>query len=129
MGLTMRKALIAAGFFAASSLLATGGSAAAQGFGQVTFGSTTAPATPAPDAAKSAGPAVSGHDVDGLTVTAKRIPDSQKDPNEVLCHDELPMGSRFAKKVCATRRDYAERRAEDRWTLDKLTALRPGSGN
>ena len=114
----MRRS-IAVGVSAALGLLAFAAPAAAQGFGQVTFGTTGAPSAPAPDAAKPA-----GHDVDGVTVTGKRIPDSQKDPTEVLCHEEIPIGTRFPKKLCATRRQFAERRQMDQeqlyeWTLGK----------
>lgn len=123
----MRKLLIAMGFVAMTGLMAAAAPAAAQGFGQVTFGTTDAAGKPT--ATPPGAPTAAGHDVDGLTVTGKRIPDSQKDPDEVLCHEEVPMGTRFPKKICATRRAYAERKEEDRWTLEKLTALRPGSGN
>jgi hypothetical protein len=113
----MRSALISAGFVSAC-LLVAGFPAAAQGFGQVTFGTTAAPAaTPAPGAAKPG-------DVEGLTVTSKRVPDSQKDAQEVLCHDEIPMGARLPVKVCAKRGDYAERKQLDDMELRKWTALK-----
>jgi hypothetical protein len=114
----MRKVLIAMGFAAICGFSAVAAPAAAQGFGQVVFGSTTAPPTP-PAAGKPA-----GNDVDGLTVTAKRLPDSQKDPGEVLCHDEIPMGTRFPVKVCAKRGDYADRKQIDDMELRKWTALK-----
>jgi hypothetical protein len=120
----MRKLLISIGFAAATGLLACAAPAAAQGFGQVTFGTTGAPAAPAPDAAKPA-----GHDLDGVTVTGKRIPDSQKDPTEVLCHEETPIGTRFPKTVCATRRQYAERRMIDQEQLFEWTQGKPLKSN
>jgi hypothetical protein len=117
------RGLIAVGFAATLGLLA--GPAAAQGFGQVTFGSTTVPsATPAPDASKPA-----GNNLDGVTVTGKRIPDSQKDPTEVLCHEEVPIGTRFAQKVCATRRQFTERRMMDQEQLYEWTMGKPLKGN
>jgi hypothetical protein len=110
-------------------LLAAAGSVRAQGFGQVTFGTApgAAPAATTPISTNPARP--TGNNVDGLTVTGKRIPDSQKDPNEVLCHEEIPIGSRFPKTICATRREYAQRREEDRETLEKWLALRPYKAN
>jgi hypothetical protein len=120
------RGLIAVGFAATLGLLA--GPAAAQGFGQVTFGTAPGAApTPTPASTDAAKPA--GNNVDGVTVTGKRIPDSQKDPNEVLCHEEVPIGTRFAKTICATRRAYAERRQWDREELEKWTALRPYKAN
>ncbi|MGZ3402489.1 MAG: hypothetical protein ACXWKN_03940 [Phenylobacterium sp.] len=119
----MSRSGIVLGSVVTAGLLALGGPAAAQGFGQVVFGSTTAPSAPAPAAAPA------DRAVDGVTVTGKRIPESQKDPDEVLCHDELPIGSRFPVKVCAKRREYAERRQIDRLELEKWTALRPGISN
>ena len=116
----MRRLLIITGFVATAGLLACAAPAAAQGFGQVTFGSTGTPATPAPDAAKAA-----GHSLDGVTVTGKRIPESQKDPTEVLCHQETPIGSRFPKQVCATRRQYTERRQMDQEQLYEWTQGKP----
>jgi hypothetical protein len=120
----MRKLLIFVGFAAASALLASAAPAAAQGFGQVTFGA--APAAPAPpaDAAKAA-----GRDLDGVTVTSKRLPDSQKDPTEVVCHDETPIGTRFPKKVCATRRQSSERKMADQEQLYEWTLGKPLKGN
>ena len=115
----MRRS-IAVGFSAALGLLAFAAPAGAQGYGQVTFGSTTPPAATPAEAAKPA-----GHDVDGLTVTGKRIPDSQKDPNEVLCHEEIPIGTRFPVKLCATRRQFAERRMLDQEQLYEWTTGRP----
>jgi hypothetical protein len=121
----MRGPQIIAGI-ATLGLLAVSGAAGAQGFGQVTFGTapSAAPATGSTDPAKPA-----GTNLDGVTVTGKRIPDSQKDPQEVLCHDELPIGSRFPKKVCATRSSFQERRREDQEMLRQWVALRPYKGN
>ncbi len=115
----MRKRLIAMGFVATAAVLAFAVPATAQGFGQIVF-VTEPPATAAPALVK---PGAADRDVDGVTVTAKRIPDSQKDPTEVLCHEELPIGSRFAKKICHTRRQYAERRQDDQLMLEKWTSL------
>ena len=120
----MRKLLISMGFVATCGLLSSAGSAAAQGFGQVTFGSTAAPSAPAPDASKPA-----GHNLDGVTVTGKRVPDSQKDPTEVLCHEETPIGTRFPKTVCATRRQYSERRQMDQEQLFEWTQGKPLKSN
>jgi|GEM_PF-2440701 len=123
------RGVIATGI-AGLALLTAAGPAAAQGFGQVPFG-TAPPDAPAPGAATKASTKPAGHEVEGVTVTRGRrhIPDSEKDPNEVLCHEELPMGSRFKVKICATRRQYAERRQFDQEQLREWTALRPYKGN
>ncbi|HLZ73905.1 hypothetical protein [Phenylobacterium sp.] len=122
----MRKLLISMGFVATCGLLSSPGPAAAQGFGQVTFGSTATPAaTPAEKAADASKP----HNLDGVTVTGKRVPDSQKDPTEVLCHKETPIGSRFPVEVCATRRQYAERRMIDQEQLYEWTQGKPLKSN
>ncbi len=93
--------------------MCVGGPALAQGFGQVTFG--TAPADPAapPSAAPTPTAAPAGHSVDSVTVTGKKVPDSQKDPNEVICKSTIPMGSRFPVKTCASRRDLLARQQGD----------------
>jgi hypothetical protein len=123
--LTLRKQLIAMTSVATCGLLALAAPAAAQGFGQVAVGTTAAPpATPAPDAAKPA-----GHEVEGVTVTGKRIPESQRDPTEVLCHEEVTLGSRFPQKICATRRQFTERRQLDQEQLYEWTQGKPLKGN
>ena len=104
----MRKAFIAVGFIAGSGLLTLGGPAAAQGFGQVTFG-----AAPADPSAPASAAKPDGNNVDGVTVTGKKQAEVDKDPNQVMCHSEPVMGSLFPKKVCASRRDIAERRQGD----------------
>ncbi len=73
-------------------------------------------------------PTPSNNNLSGVTVTAKRQKGNE-DPNEVICHSELPMGSRFAVKVCATRQELNERRISDQMEIRRWTALRPGSGN
>jgi hypothetical protein len=123
----MRKALIALGFLAASSLMAFGGSAAAQGFGQVPIAAAppeTPPAAPAPGAAKPAGKALAG-----VTVNGKKTADSGKDPDEVICKSEIPMGSRFPVKTCATRRELAVRSKDDQMETRQMTTIRPGISN
>jgi len=94
--------------------------AAAQGFGQVQM--ATAPAPPPPAAAP-------GSDVSGVTVTGKRIPESQKDPKEILCHNEAVLGSRFPVKVCAQRQQFAERQREDQEQLREWVAVKPLKSN
>jgi hypothetical protein len=116
----MGRLLISMGFVATFGLLATAAPAAAQGFGQVTFGSTAPPAPTPAEAAKAP-----GHELDGVTVTGKRIPESQKDPTEVLCHEEIPIGTRFPKKVCGTRRQFTERRQLDQEQVYEWTQGKP----
>ena len=66
-------------------------------------------ATPAPPA--SAAPATSEKTVSPVTVTPEKPISKRRevDPNAVTCHDELPPGTRFAIRVCATNRQFAER--------------------
>ena len=43
-----------------------------------------------------------------------------KDPNEKICEDIIPVGSRLAvKRVCATRNEWAEKRRRDRNWIDE----------
>jgi hypothetical protein len=110
--------------FAFGSLVAAGPPrAVAQGFGQVKI------ADMPPPAAAQGKTAPTSADVSGVTVTGKRIPESQRDPNEVLCHDEIPIGSRFPVKVCATRRQYAERRQIDQELVYEWTQGKPFKSN
>jgi len=119
----MRKLGLLTAIVFTSLAAMTPGSAGAQAF----FGQVKIADDPGPAAA--AKPAASGADVSGVTVTGKRIPESQRDPNEVLCHDETPIGSRFPKKVCATRQQYAERRQMDQEQLYEWTLGKPLKGN
>ncbi len=121
----MRKTLFAVGFLAASSLMASGGPAAAQGFGQVPI----AAAPPEAPAATAPTPAKPGGAVSGVTVAGKKTADSQKDPNEVICHSETPMGTRFPVKTCARRGELAARAADDQAATRQMTSIRPGVSN
>ena len=88
----------------------------------------TQAATPsAAPPASTAKPSTNG--VSGVTVTATQRQRDDVDPKEVVCHSEMPIGSRFAKKVCARREDIDDRRRTDQADVRKMTALRPGSGN
>ncbi len=91
-------------------------------------------AMPAPPSATSAAPPAStakpsANGVSGVTVTAKKKDRDDVDPKEVVCHSEMPIGSRFPQKVCARREDIADRRNVDQQEVRRWTALRPGSGN
>jgi hypothetical protein len=83
----------------------------------------------APDTAPAAAKPAAGKDLSGVTVTGRKTARDDVDPKEVICHSELPIGSRFAVKVCARREDVAERRFVDQMEVRRMTALRPGSGN
>ena len=72
--------------------------------------SPSANSTPA-TAAAPASATVSPLTVTGQTPISKR---RDVDPSAVVCHDEIPIGSRFPKKVCATNAAFAERAREDR---------------
>jgi hypothetical protein len=121
----MRKSLSLAATVLACAF-AAGAAHAQGGFGQVKIVEDPAPAAAAtPAAAKPA----SGEDLSGVTVTGRRIPESQRDPTEVLCHDETPIGTRFPKRVCATRRQYSERRQMDQEQLFEWTLGKPYKSN
>jgi hypothetical protein len=67
---------------------------------------SASPASPAPPASTTVSP---------LTVRPE-VPITKRhevDPKAVVCHDELPIGSRFAKKVCASNEAFAERTRQD----------------
>jgi hypothetical protein len=83
----------------------------------------------APDATPAAATPKGGKDLSGVTVTAQKKARDDVDPKEVICHSELPIGSRFPVKICARREDIAERRFVDQMEVRRWTALRPGSGN
>lgn len=66
-------------------------------------------AAPVPAASVAAPPAAKT--VSPVTVTPTKPISKRReaDPNAVTCHDELPPGTRFAIRVCATNRQFAER--------------------
>lgn len=123
----MHKVLISAGILAACGALAMSRAAAAQGFGQVTFGAapaTPASATPAPDAKPA------GKDVSGVTVTGKKSTATDFSSKELVCHSEPVLGSLFPNKVCATRGELALRRQNDQEVARRFeSGLRDGQGN
>jgi hypothetical protein len=85
----------------------------------------------APAVAPSAPAAAPDKTVSPLTVTpapsiSKR---READPTAVVCTSELPIGSRFPVKTCATNRERGERTQIDQMEVRRWTALRPGSGN
>jgi hypothetical protein len=122
----MRKPLVLVTATLAYSLMTFGGGAA---WAQAGFGQVKITEDPTPPATTAAAKASAGEDLSGVTVTAKRLPESQRDPTEVLCHEEAPIGSRFAKKVCATRRQYSERRQMDQEQLYEWTLGKPFKSN
>jgi len=94
------------------------------------FAQATPDAAPEASAAPPASVAKpSANGVSGVTVTAKKKERGDVDPKEVVCHSEMPIGSRFPQKICARREDIAERRQVDQMEVRRWTALRPGSGN
>jgi hypothetical protein len=121
----MDKLLIALGFAASCGLLASASPAAAQGFGQVTFG--TAPATP-PAAETPPG----GKDLSGVTVTGKKAKSTSVDlgDKEVVCHSEPVLGSLFPQKICATKGELAIRKQNDQEVARKFSSgMLDGAGN
>lgn len=62
--------------------------------------------------APSASPAApAGKTVSPLVVTPQAKPNRRQaaNPDEVICQNEVPVGSRFPVKVCAKRSEFAER--------------------
>jgi hypothetical protein len=86
----------------------------------------------APAAAPAAAAATpGGNTVSPLTVTPG-APISKKrdvDLQQVICTSELPIGSRFPVKTCATRAERRQRTVDDQMEVRQWTALRPGVGN
>jgi len=84
--------------------------------------------TPAPPAST---PAATANTVSPLTVRPEVSISKKRDADlqDVVCTSELPIGSRFPVKTCATRGERRERKQEDQMELRRWTALRPGSGN
>jgi hypothetical protein len=74
---------------------------------------TPAPAASEPAAAAPAAPAVK---------TAKQSKD------QVVCWDETPTGTRFSKRICATRAELDQRRRDDQdWKM--MLRAHPTGGN
>ena len=99
---------------------------AAAAFAQATPAAAPAPAaapTPAAQTAPATAPTppTAPHVVQGVAVV--------KSQDKLICHNEVEIGSRFAKKVCATKseRDQAKQDARDQ--VDKMQALRPYTSN
>lgn len=85
----------------------------------------------APAAAPATPSAAPDKTVSPLTVTPAPTISKRHDldPAVVVCTSELPIGSRFPVKTCATRRERQQRTQEDQMEIRRWTALRPGSGN
>ena len=56
----------------------------------------------------------------GSPAAAKKEKSVQRDPNEKVCEDIVPVGTRLSvKRVCGTRAQWVEKRRQDRaWTED-----------
>lgn len=91
----------------------------------VTTTTVTAPAPAAqpavaaePSAAAASQPAQApAHAVSPLVVTPSRKT-ADLDPDQVVCHEEIPMGSLLPKKVCASRRAFDQRHQTERQVLE-----------
>jgi invasion protein IalB len=88
--------------------------------GALMFQAAPAAAAAAPDAASPA-PAPSG----GVTAVTTAVVSKDK----LVCHEEQLLGSRLTKKVCATASAVAQRKQEDRQTVEKWQTLRPYVSN
>ena len=82
---------------------------------------TTPSAQAAPPSASST---VSPVEVQGQKAISRR---REVNPYELTCHDELPPGTRFKVKVCATNRQFQERTAEQQamvrdWQKQTITS-------
>lgn len=66
----------------------------------------------------------------GDPVPPPAAPKDGKDPNEIVCEKQRELGSRLAvKRVCMTRAEWADRRLQDRQTIDKAQVERGTTGN
>jgi hypothetical protein len=105
----MRRAFVISSLVAMLAIVTLGDTTAwaQDGFGRVKIENLPAPA-PAP------APPPGGSEVSGVTVTAQKPISKRRevDLDEVTCHDELPPGTRFKIKVCATNRQFLERTRE-----------------
>jgi hypothetical protein len=72
-------------------------------------------AAPTPSPAPALGPATS---VAPVTVNGAKSKSANLDPGRLICHNETVLGTLFPKKVCATQREMAERRDNDRQVTD-----------
>lgn len=60
-----------------------------------------------------------------LAAEPTQVPSSKSrpsaDPNQKVCEDETVVGSRLAvKRICATRSEWAQKRRDDRDTVDQI---------
>ena len=54
-----------------------------------------------------------------LAAVSAKDKSKPKDPDEKICEDITMVGSRLAvKRICATRSEWAERRRDERMTID-----------
>jgi hypothetical protein len=88
-----------------------------------------APASSAPPS--STAPATANKTVSPVTVTPQPSISKRRevDPTAVVCTEELPIGSRFPVKVCATNRERQQRTQEDQMEVRRWTSLRPYKAN
>jgi hypothetical protein len=82
----------------------------------------TSPAPP-PETAPTMGAVVSP-----LTLNGSK-PSEEAKAAEVVCHSEPVLGTLFPKKICAPRRDIAERKRIDQAYVRDTQALRPFRSN
>lgn len=64
-------------------------------------------------AATTTTPPEPGKAVSGVTVTGQTPQSQDAAANAVVCHEEPVLNSRFTKRVCATRRENADRKKND----------------
>lgn len=85
----------------------------------------------APAAAPVAATAPPDKTVSPVTVSPGPSAEKRREADQtvVVCKSEIPLGSRFPVKTCATRQARQERTLEDQMEIRRWTALRPGSGN
>ncbi len=75
---------------------------------------SAAPSPSAPAVAAS-GPVTS---IAPVTVNGARSKTANLESGRLICHNETVLGTLFPKKVCATQREIAERRENDRQVTD-----------
>ena len=85
-------------------------------------------AMPASGPAQTQSKPVMGEMVSPSQVSVDKVTDANA--NEVICEVQPVIGTRLAaRKICATRAEWAERRSQERNNIEKLQRNMPTKGN
>lgn len=66
---------------------------------------------------------------DGTGAAADGAKAKADDANKMVCKNEAVAGSRMPKRVCATKAEWEQRRADAKEALDRSQTQRPMNGN